>query len=92
MSTSGYRGGGPFRIGVDIGGTFSDFVILDEAAGEVRILKVPSTPSDPSIAVLNGLQQLTQRGMARGSVRFFSHGTTVSTNALLEAKAPRWAC
>lgn len=77
---------GPFRIGVDIGGTFSDFVILDEATGRVSILKVPSTPRDPSIAVLNGLEQLGQRGMRRGGVRFFSHGTTVSTNALLEGK------
>lgn len=78
--------GGPFRIGVDIGGTFSDFVILNEASGGVLILKVPSTPSDPSIAVLNGLQQLGRQGMPRGGVRFFSHGTTVSTNALLEGK------
>jgi N-methylhydantoinase A len=79
-------GQGPFRIGVDIGGTFSDFVILDESSGRLDVLKVPSTPADPSVAVHDGLGQLTQAGMPRGSVQFFSHGTTIATNALLEGK------
>ena len=47
-----------FRIGVDIGGTFTDLVVLDERAGEVRTLKVPSTPHDPSQAVLNAIRRL----------------------------------
>lgn len=74
------------RIGVDIGGTFSDFVVLHEDDGRVDVLKVPSTPSDPSIAVLNGLQQLQADGLATADVQFFAHGTTVTTNALLEGK------
>jgi N-methylhydantoinase A len=82
-------GQGPFRIGVDIGGTFSDFVILDEASGDVAVLKVPSTPREPSDAVLAGLVRLAQMGLARGWVRFFSHGTTIATNALLEGKGAR---
>src|SRR5947209_861583 len=53
-------GEGPFRIGVDIGGTFSDFVILDEASGDVGVLKVPSTPREPSDAVLAGLARLAE--------------------------------
>lgn len=77
---------GPFRIGVDIGGTFSDFVILDEGTGGLTVLKVPSTPEDPSIAVLDGLRQLAKIGVAGPGVTFFSHGTTIATNALLEGK------
>jgi N-methylhydantoinase A len=75
-----------FRVAVDIGGTFSDFVILDESSGEVSILKVPSTPADPSLAVLDGVGRLTARGVPAADVRFFSHGTTVATNTLLEEK------
>ncbi len=82
-------GKGPFRIGVDIGGTFSDFVVLDEETGRLSVLKVPSTPEDPSDAVLMGLQQLAAAGLQGGSVRFFSHGTTIATNALLEGKGAR---
>lgn len=82
-------GKGPFRIGVDIGGTFSDFVVLDEGTGRLSVLKVPSTPQDPSDAVLLGLQQLATAGLQGGSVRFFSHGTTIATNALLEGKGAR---
>ncbi|MFN0073422.1 MAG: hydantoinase/oxoprolinase family protein [Chloroflexota bacterium] len=79
-------GRGPFRIGVDIGGTFSDFVILDESSGRLDVLKVPSTPADPSEAIHDGLHRLSEAGLPRGSVQFFSHGTTIATNALLEGK------
>src|SRR5215212_3548698 len=82
-------GAGPVRIGVDIGGTFSDFVILDEASGALQVLKVPSTPRDPSEAILDGLGKLEQAGLPRGSVHYFSHGTTIATNALLEGKGAR---
>ncbi len=80
---------GRYRIAVDVGGTFSDFVVLDEATGEVSILKVPSTPHDPSEAVLEGVGRLTGRGVAPSDVTFFSHGTTVATNTLLEEKGAR---
>jgi N-methylhydantoinase A len=80
---------GPFRIGIDIGGTFSDFVILDEGTGEIRTLKVPSTPADPSQAVVNGLSELVASGVTPDQVVFFSHGTTVATNALLEGKGAK---
>src|SRR5205085_468639 len=68
---------------------FSDFVILDEASGGVGVLKVPSTPREPSDAVLAGLALLAERGLARGRVGYFSHGTTIATNALLEGKGAR---
>ncbi len=75
---------GSFRVTVDTGGTFSDFVYLDEATGEVSIGKVPSTPDDPSRAILQGLEALLARGVEARDVGYFCHGTTVGTNALLE--------
>jgi N-methylhydantoinase A len=80
---------GPVRIGVDVGGTFSDFVLLHEADARLQVLKVPSTPGDPSVAVLEGLRQLTDMAVAPADVNFFAHGTTVTTNALVEGKCAR---
>jgi N-methylhydantoinase A len=75
-----------YRVTVDTGGTFSDFVYLDEASGQVSITKVASTPDDPSRAILQGIEALTTRGVAANDIGFFCHGTTVGTNALLEGK------
>jgi N-methylhydantoinase A len=77
---------GRTRVTVDTGGTFSDFVYLDEETGAVSIGKVPSTPDDPSRAILQGVEQLIARGVAAADITFFCHGTTVGTNALLEGK------
>lgn len=77
---------GRHRVAVDTGGTFSDFVFFDEDSGELHIAKAPSTPREPFQAVLDGVQELLDRGVAAGDVSFFSHGTTVGTNALLEEK------
>ena len=76
------------RIGVDTGGTFSDFVFFDEQSREMAILKLPSTPADPSQAVSNGMRE---RFGSAGAVEvvFFAHGTTVGTNAILERKGAR---
>ena len=78
-----------YRISVDTGGTFSDFVLLDEATGNYRILKVSSTPDDPARAVLNGIDRLAAEGIDPRELTFFSHGTTVATNALLEERGAR---
>ncbi len=75
-----------YRVTVDTGGTFSDFVYLDEQSGEVSIMKVPSTPDDPSRAILQGIELLLERGVKAAQVGYFCHGTTVGTNALLEGK------
>lgn len=80
---------GAFRITVDTGGTFSDFVYLDETTGEVSIMKVPSTPDDPSRAILEGIKYLIERGVPSKDITYFCHGTTVGTNALLEGKGAR---
>ena len=75
-----------YRVTVDTGGTFSDFVYLNEATGEVTISKVPSTPDDPSRAILAGVESLIAQGVKPSDISYFCHGTTVGTNALLEGK------
>jgi len=75
-----------WRVGVDSGGTFTDICLVDEANGEVRVWKVPSTPDDPSSAitlgVVDGLSAVTADSTT--AVSYFGHGTTVATNTLLQ--------
>ncbi len=73
------------RIGVDTGGTFTDFVVFNEENGKIDIFKTPSTPDNPSKAIINGLRHWldSHADVQAGQIRFFSHGTTVGTNALL---------
>lgn len=78
-----------YRVAVDTGGTFSDFVLQDVASGKWSIIKVSSTPDDPSRAIADGLRELADAGIAAADIGFFSHGTTVGTNALLEGKVAR---
>lgn len=80
---------GGYRVTVDTGGTFSDFVYLDETTGETSISKVPSTPDDPSRAILSGIDILLSGGVKPHDVSYFCHGTTVGTNALLEGKGAK---
>ncbi len=75
-----------FRIGVDTGGTFTDFVAVDETGADVRTLKIPSTPRDPAESVARGLQMLASQGVEPAAVSLFSHGTTLAANALLEER------
>src|SRR5262245_14141066 len=75
-----------YRVTVDTGGTFSDFVYLNESTDEVTISKVPSTPDDPSRAILAGVESLIAQGVKPTDISYFCHGTTVGTNALLEGK------
>src|SRR5437762_12249569 len=78
-----------YRVTVDTGGTFSDFVYLNEETGEVSIAKVPSTPHDPSRAILAGIELLLAKGVRPTDIAYFCLGTTVGTNALLEGKGVR---
>jgi N-methylhydantoinase A len=80
-----------YRVTVDTGGTFSDFVYFDETTGAVSMSTVPSTPDDPSRAILAGIEMLLAKGVAAADISFFCHGTTVGTNALLEGKGVRTA-
>ena len=79
----------PYRLGVDVGGTHTDLVLLDAESGEILIEKVPSTPASPAEAVLDGLRRFLARGVAPGAIGFFAHGTTITTNALLEMRGAR---
>ena len=72
------------RIGVDVGGTFTDLVLVDEEAGRITVDKVPSTPDDPSRGVVEGIRGLCQKaGVALAEVDNLLHGTTVATNIAL---------
>src|SRR5436190_2614133 len=72
------------RVAVDVGGTFTDICILDEADGSIDVRKVPST-ADPIEAVVDGV---SEAGIDLGDVVVFSHGTTVATNALITRNLP----
>jgi N-methylhydantoinase A len=74
------------RIGIDVGGTFTDIVILDEAKGELEVDKVLSTPRDPSQAIIDYIEK---RDLTMEEVRTFIHGTTVATNAVIERKGAK---
>src|SRR5262245_8134014 len=79
-----------FRVGIDVGGTFTELVAVDDA-GRVTLAKSASTPADPSLGVMDGLHLLSRelsldlRGLL-ADTRLIVHGTTVATNALLERK------
>ena len=76
------------RVAVDVGGTFTDVCIFDDDTKSMRVTKVPSTPHDPMIAVMNGVE----RGKINlADVSLFSHGTTVATNALITRRFPKAA-
>src|SRR2546425_10504112 len=73
------------RVGVDVGGTFTDLCLIDEIRGTLRVLKQPSTPRDQSEGITVGLEALLRReGVLPEAVAFLAHGTTVATNTLLE--------
>lgn len=81
-----------FRIGIDVGGTFTDAVLVSEATGETQIAKVLSSPSDPSIGFLEAMDRvLDKAGLKHRDISYLVHGTTVATNALIEGKTPKVA-
>jgi N-methylhydantoinase A len=78
------------RIGIDIGGTFTDLQVLDERTGALNSLKTPTTPEDPSIGLITGIEEAGRRfGFGIADVHLLLHGTTIATNAVLERKLPR---
>ena len=78
------------KVGADIGGTFTDLIVIDEASGAFSIGKTLTTPDDPSRAVTQGLvETLAQAGWDASKVDRVVHGTTLVTNALIERKGAR---
>src|SRR3984957_889790 len=78
-----------YRLGVDVGGTHTDLVLLDAASGELMVEKVASTPKNPALGVLDGGQRFIARGVQPEAIEFFAHGTTITTNALLEMRGAK---
>src|SRR6516165_482478 len=73
------------RIGVDVGGTFTDLILVDEENGRIEVDKVPSTPDDPARGTVAGVRQLCDAaGLGVADVDAILHGTTVATNLVLQ--------
>src|SRR6202162_5432273 len=80
-------GTGRFRIGIDTGGTFTDIVSVDTASGAMWVTKVASTPSNPAIGLVRGVNEiLAASGGTPKDIAGLAHGTTVATNALLQGQ------
>ncbi|NML94248.1 hydantoinase/oxoprolinase family protein [Novosphingobium olei] len=79
-----------YRLGVDVGGTFTDLLLFDTDTGAFWRHKTPSTPHDSSEGILNGVTAICEKaGIGAGAIDYFLHGTTVATNAVLEGKGAR---
>jgi N-methylhydantoinase A len=85
MTADRYR----YRLGVDVGGTHTDLVLLDTDTGELAVAKVASTPKNPALGVLEGLANFVAEGIPPSQIEFFAHGTTITTNALLEMRGAK---
>jgi N-methylhydantoinase A len=81
------------RIGIDVGGTFTDGILIDEETGSFTIAKVPSTPSDPSHGFMTAVSRLfaDHQGVGWSDLEYLVHATTVVTNAVIEGKTSRAA-
>ncbi len=76
-----------YTAGVDVGGTFTDFVVVEDETGFIHTTKVPSTPAAPDKGVIHGIEKLAREfGIEPTEIGFLLHGTTVATNALIERK------
>jgi N-methylhydantoinase A len=76
---------GRYRLGIDIGGTFTDFSLLDEATGELSGFKSPTVPGDPGRGVVEGLRALVaERALDPGSIDYLVHGTTIAVNTVIQ--------
>lgn len=79
-----------YRLGVDVGGTFTDLLLVNETTGDTYTAKVPSTPADSSIGVLNGIEKVCgNAGIDPEHITHVMHGTTVATNTVLEGKGAK---
>ena len=90
VSRSRANGQSGYRLGADVGGTFTDILLIEEATGRSFTAKVPSTPQDSSIGVLNGIERVCeQAGVSLADISHVMHGTTVATNTVLTASGAR---
>src|ERR1700733_14377021 len=87
MSTTARR----YRLGIDIGGTFTDLFMSDAESGESFGIKTPTTPQDLVRGVLNGLELVRERGIDLGAIEYFAHGTTAGVNTVIQRNGARTA-
>lgn len=81
-----------YRIGIDVGGTFTDVVLLNEESGDFTTYKLSSTPDDQSIAIMNGAKEIIELNKVTSSeIKYFGHGTTVATNMIIERNGAKTA-
>ena len=78
-----------YRLGVDVGGTHTDLVLLDIGGGSISVEKVSTTPANPALGIMHGIGNFAARGIDLSAIEFFSHGTTITTNALLEMRGAK---
>ena len=79
-----------YRLGIDIGGTFTDGALVDEATGDILIVKVPTTPADPALGFMAAVERALERSQSTNeALQLIVHATTVATNALIEGKTAR---
>ena len=79
-----------YRLGVDVGGTFTDLLLIEEQSGRTFRAKVASTPADPSVGVLRGIDRVCEEvGISPTTITHVLHGTTIATNTILEGKGAR---
>ena len=78
------------RLGIDVGGTFTDFLLFDEGKETFHLHKTPSTPEDQSDGILEGIRSLlAEANLSSEDIQSMLHGTTVATNIVLEEKGAR---
>jgi N-methylhydantoinase A len=78
------------RLGIDVGGTFTDLLLFDEGSGAYHLVKTPSTPEDQSVGILAGIRQIVdEASVSPADIEAILHGTTVSTNIVLEQKGAK---
>jgi N-methylhydantoinase A len=75
-----------YRLGIDIGGTFTDLTLLDQENGRIVSLKTPTVPADPAQGIANGLALLGEKGVMPSDIHYFVHGTTIGLNTLLQRR------
>nr|WP_257007134.1 hydantoinase/oxoprolinase N-terminal domain-containing protein [Bacillus licheniformis] len=75
-----------YRLGIDIGGTFTDLTLLNPADGSMTAVKTPTVPEDPARGIINGLALLKTRGVQPSEIHHFVHGMTIGLNTLLQRK------
>ncbi|WP_404332205.1 hydantoinase/oxoprolinase family protein [Mesobacillus maritimus] len=81
-----------YKLGVDVGGTFTDLCLFNEIQRETKVLKLPSTPEDPSKAIIEGIKNILKlNNVEAESIQYVVHGTTVGTNAAIERKGAKTA-